>query len=125
MAKYARGKHRNADKRRIGLRSITDKFSERHFGNVPFAVFDKAEENFLHRQHKTGQHDALGGDHAVHQVAHMVVIGGGERQMQPRRAAGHDYFRLTVGAAYSARFVDGHGRRPPNLRRHPTLVRRI
>ena len=32
------------------------------------------------------------------QVAHVVVVGGGERQMQPRRAAALDDFRLAIGA---------------------------
>ena len=93
-----------------------DELSERHFGNVPFAIFDEPEEDFLHRQHETGEHDALGAHHAVREVAHVVVVGGGERQMQPRRAATLDNFRLAVSTRgpHPACFIDRHG--APGLR---------
>ena len=112
VAEDARGKDRNADERRIPLRGKGDEFAERHLRNVPFAILDEAEEDFLDRQHETGEHDALRPRDAIHQVADMIVIGGGERQMQPRRAAALDEFRLALGACRpdSARFVDRHDR---------------
>ena len=98
MAEHARRKHRNADERRIALRGKADELAERHFGNVPFAVLDEPEEDFLDRQHEARQHDAFRPHHAIRQVADMVVIGGGQRQMQPRRAAALDDFRRALGA---------------------------
>ncbi len=48
------------------------------------------------------------------QVAHVVVVGGGQRQMQPRRAAAFNDLRRAISAALPqpARFVDGHDATP-------------
>ena len=118
MAEHARRKYRNADERRIALRGKADELAERHFGNVPLAVLDEAKEHFLDRQHETGQHDALGPHHAAGEIAHVIVVGGGERQMQLRRAAALDHFRLAVGARlpHPARFVDRHVTRNSRIR---------
>ena len=64
--------------------------------------------------------------HRVHQVAHMIVAGGGERQVQPGRAAALDDFRLALGADQPACFIDRHIARFSvySVRREPTPRRR-
>src|SRR6185437_8073504 len=125
MAKHPRWKYRNADEGRIALRGIADEFPKRQFGNVPLAAFQKSEGDFFDRQRESRQHDAVGPHHAVAEIAHMVVVGGRERQMQPRRAAALDNFRLALRAAYFARLIDRHDVRVSQLigGRHPTRAR--
>ena len=113
MAKHPRRKNRNADKRRIAEGVIGDELAERHFGHVPLAVLDEAEEHFLDRQHEGGERDAIDAHRATHHIADVVVIGGRERQMQPRRPARFDQFRRAIGLPQLARFqlarfIDGH-----------------
>ena len=96
MAKHARGKHRDADIGRVALRGKADELAERHFRDVPLAVLDEAEEDFLDVEREGGERDPVGAHGAGNQVAHMVVVGDGKRQVEPRRTAALDELRLAI-----------------------------
>ena len=87
--------------------------------NLPNDISETSHSRFLMKRKKTSSTGSTkpvstmpsGAHRAVHEVAHVVVVGGGERQMQPRRAAALDDLRRAVGARgpHPARFIDRHG----------------
>jgi len=71
---------------------------------------DEPEEDLLDRVMHAGQLHALHPHGAGCEVAHVVVVGSGQRQMQPRCATALDDLRRSLGARgpHSARFIDHH-----------------
>jgi hypothetical protein len=79
------------------LSGIADEFAEGHLGHVPFAVLDEPVEDFLNRQDKGRKQNSLRAHSASREIAHVIVIGRGEGQVQARGTRRFDEFGLAIG----------------------------
>jgi hypothetical protein len=79
------------------LIGITDEFAEGHLGHVPFAVLDEPVEDFLNRQDESRKQNSLRAHRTAREIAHVIVIGRGEGQVQARGTCSFDEFGLAVG----------------------------
>ncbi len=77
----ARGEHRQADDVRVVPRHLRGELGEREFGHVPFAVEGEAREYLVMAEREPGVVDALRLDRAGAEIAEMIVVGGGDRQL--------------------------------------------
>ena len=77
----ARADHRQADDVGILARHLRHEFGEGEFRHVPFAVEGEAGEDLVMPEHRPGVVDAFGLHGAEAEVAEMVVVGGGNRQL--------------------------------------------
>jgi hypothetical protein len=76
-----RGEHRQADDIRVVAGHPRGELGERELGHVPFAVEGEARENLVVAEREPGVLDPLRLDRAGAEIAEMVVVGGGDRQL--------------------------------------------
>ena len=87
VAEHARRKHRQRNETPVVLGRQCDDLGERHFGNVEFAVQQKAVEHLLDGQPQHIEVDAGDRHGSVDEVAHVVVLADGEREREFRHDA--------------------------------------
>jgi hypothetical protein len=79
---HARGKHRDADERRIPLGGQRGEFRHRDFRHVEIPVGDHPEEDLFDLKVERREIDAFDRDAAAHQLGDMVVVADRQRQRQ-------------------------------------------
>ena len=77
-----RADHRQRGDVGVLARHLGREFRKRKLADVPFAVEGEARENLVQLRHQPGVLDAFGLHRAGAEVAEMVVVFGGDRQMQ-------------------------------------------
>jgi hypothetical protein len=79
------------------LSGIADEFAEGHLGHVPFAVLDEPVEDFLNRQDESRKQNSLRTHSASREIAHAIVVGRGEGQMQAGGSRGFEELGFAIG----------------------------
>jgi hypothetical protein len=79
------------------LSGIADEFAEGHLGHVPFAVLDEPVEDFLNRQDESRKQNSLRTHSASREIAHAIVVGRGESQMQAGGSRGFEELGFAIG----------------------------
>ena len=64
-------------------RHLGREFRKRQLGHVPFAVERETREDLVMAEHRPGVLDAFGLHGAEPEIAEVVVVGGGDRKLQP------------------------------------------
>ena len=77
-----RADHRQREDVGVLARHLRGEFRERQLAHVPFAVEGEAREDFVQLRHQPGVLDAFGLHLAGAEVAEMVVVLGGDGEMQ-------------------------------------------
>src|SRR5262249_45106218 len=81
-AEVPRADDRQRDDVGVLARHLGREFRERQFGDVPLAVEGEAREDLVQLRHQPSVLDALGLHRAGAEVAEVIVVLGGDRQMQ-------------------------------------------
>ena len=77
-----RGDHRQRQDVGVLARHLRGEFRERQFADVPFAVGGEAREDLVQLRHQPGVLDAFGADIAGAEIAEVVVVLGGDGEVQ-------------------------------------------
>ena len=83
-AEQPRADDRQADDVGLIARHLGAELRERQLAHVPFAVEGEAREHLVVAEREPGVVDALGLDQAEAEVAEMVVVGGGDGELDAR-----------------------------------------
>src|SRR5262245_3686925 len=86
-SKQAGADHRQADDVGRLSRHLRTEFRERQLAYVPLAVEGKACEYLVVAERQPGMVDALGRDEAQPEIAEVVVVGGGDGELDARHAS--------------------------------------
>src|SRR4051812_19847821 len=80
-AEFAPREHRQPDNVRVRPRRLRDELRERQLRYVPFSVGEEAREHLMQAEIEPGGIDARSGDTALAEVPDVVVIHGGDGEM--------------------------------------------
>src|SRR5262245_4432264 len=83
-AEQPRAHHRQADDVGLIARHLGAEFRERQLAHLPFAVEGEAREHLVVTQREPGVIDALGIDQAKPEIPEMIVVGGGDGELETR-----------------------------------------
>src|SRR5262249_28040800 len=62
-------------------------FRKRQLAHIPLAVKGEAREHFMVAERKPGVVDALGVDDAETEVSEMIIVGGGDGELDARHSS--------------------------------------